>query len=188
MKKNKFLHKNKKMTLQKYPSYSLDVKKRHSALHILGALLFVSGIIFCAYTLHCVSEKNCTIHILRQFSNQKQSIKAPKGTLSVEVVDTSKSKEEGLSGRASLPENQGMLFVFNKPGRYGWWAKDMLFSTDIIWIDEDGYIVEIERDVSPDSYPKSFINTLDASYVLEINAGVAKKYGLYLGLKLALPK
>jgi uncharacterized membrane protein (UPF0127 family) len=104
------------------------------------------------------------------------------------VADTDSLRELGLVGRKSLGKNEAMLFVFDKSGRYGWWAKGMLFSTDIVWIDEGGLIVEIERDVSPKSYPKSFINTLNSKYVLEMNAGQVQALGMYVGLKINIPE
>lgn len=52
----------------------------------------------------------------------------------VEVVDTWPAIYKGLSGRESLAENQGMLFVFPKLDIYEFWMKDMKFPLDIIWI------------------------------------------------------
>jgi uncharacterized membrane protein (UPF0127 family) len=66
--------------------------------------------------------------------------------------------------------------------------KDMKFALDIIWINQNGIVVNIERDVSPETYKekKTYINQADASYVLEVNAGMAEKFGLYLGSKVKI--
>ncbi len=82
------------------------------------------------------------------------------------------------------------FFVFDAPGRYGFWMKDMAFPLDIVWINQNGVVVNIERDLTPESYnqKKTFINQADASYVLEVNAGMAAKFGLYLGSKVKIVK
>src|SRR3989344_8005153 len=68
----------------------------------------------------------------------------------VEVADTVAKQIQGLSGRASMKNNEGMLFVFKEEAIQSFWMKDMQFSLDILWIDENKIIVGIERNVSPD--------------------------------------
>lgn len=95
----------------------------------------------------------------------------------IELLLALKSEEiiKGLSGKKSLGENQGMLFVFEKPDRYGFWMKEMNFPIDIIWIDENYKIIEITKNLKPDSYPKIFRPKKPAQFVLEINIGWAEK-------------
>ena len=57
-------------------------------------------------------------------------------TLQVDLALTDEEKARGLSGRESLDEDEGMLFVFDVPGNYGFWMKDMNFAIDIIWLNE----------------------------------------------------
>lgn len=114
------------------------------------------------------------------------TILMPKGAIQVEVANTKASRELGLSGRPSIGDDEGLLFVFDKPGKYGFWMKDMNFPLDLIWINQNGLVVDIERKLTPGSYPSTFINEVDASYVLEINAGLAEKFGLYLGSKVKI--
>jgi uncharacterized membrane protein (UPF0127 family) len=66
--------------------------------------------------------------------------------------------------------------------------KDMLFPLDIIWINQNGVIVEIERNAKPESYPKVYINASPASYVLELNAGIAEQQGMFIGSKVKISK
>ena len=53
---------------------------------------------------------------------------------SVEVASTTIEQARGLSGRAGLKNNEGMLFLFNSAGVQNFWMKDMNFPIDIIWI------------------------------------------------------
>ncbi len=100
----------------------------------------------------------------------------------VEVADTAISRMRGLSGRENLPENTGMLFVFDKPGKYTFWMKDMKFAIDIIWI-ENGRVVDIWENAQPPSRGEipSFTPEYPATYVLEVNAGFAKETDINVG-------
>lgn len=68
--------------------------------------------------------------------------------VSVEVMDTDALRERGLSGRESIGEKEGMLFIFPWKGMYGFWMKDMKFLIDIVWISNDK-VVGFEESVDP---------------------------------------
>lgn len=104
-----------------------------------------------------------------------------------EVVASPEAREQGLSGRADVPHGYGMLFVFDQPGTYGFWMKDMLVPIDIIWLASDGTIVGIEDSVSPSTYPTPFFPTSPVRLVLETRAGEAQAQGWSVGTRLALP-
>jgi uncharacterized membrane protein (UPF0127 family) len=102
--------------------------------------------------------------------------------LSVEVADTPAERGRGLSGREMLPENSGMLFVFDTPGRYGFWMYGMKFPLDIIWIDERLRVVYFVENAQPCvNICETYEPPADALYVLEVNAGFVKKYGMKIG-------
>jgi uncharacterized membrane protein (UPF0127 family) len=102
--------------------------------------------------------------------------------LSVEVADTPAERGRGLSGREMLPENSGMLFVFDTPGRHGFWMYGMKFPLDIIWIDERLRVVYFVENAQPCvNICETYEPPADALYVLEVNAGFVKKYGLKVG-------
>jgi hypothetical protein len=106
-------------------------------------------------------------------------------TVQVEVEDTDASRQQGLSGRASLADGTGMLFVFDAPGNYGFWMKDMNFSIDMLFIDASGTIVTIAPNASPEGYhqnpPEVFNPASPVKYVLEVPAGFAAKNGIKVG-------
>jgi uncharacterized membrane protein (UPF0127 family) len=187
MKKNKNSHKKRKFREENNSSHQFSPNRSHGHMkQVTLALITIVIIIFLGYTYHCVSEKTCRVKSLSNFFKKSIDIKAPRGSLTAEVVDTDGSRELGLSGRTGLGKKEGMLFIFDKPGRYGFWMKDMLFSIDMVWINENGLVVHVEKNVKPESYPKAFINTLDATYVLEIASGNADTYGIVVGAKLLL--
>lgn len=102
-------------------------------------------------------------------------------SIKIEVADTNTKRQQGLSGRASLGDNEGMFFVFGKPQRGGIWMKDMHFPIDIIWLDKDLFVVYIKQNAQPESYPEIFYPQKDAQYVLEVNANFTKQHDILIG-------
>lgn len=102
-------------------------------------------------------------------------------TILVEIAKTLEVKTKGLSGREFLKKNQGMLFVYERPGFYSFWMKEMRFPIDIIWISENHEIIDVTKNISPDSFPKTFRSQKPAQYVLEVNAGFSDKNNIQAG-------
>jgi len=112
--------------------------------------------------------------------------------VTLEVVDTQQSREKGLSGRALLKENQGMLFLFDEPAIPVFWMKGMKFPIDIIFLNNNK-IVTIYKDAPA---PKTTTETPTIYYqpsypsnkVIELKAGASDKYKLKVGdiVKLSL--
>jgi uncharacterized protein len=101
--------------------------------------------------------------------------------IDVEIADTPEERLLGLSGRDSLKEGQGMLFILDEPGRPGFWMKDMKFAIDIIWIGEDGRVLSIDEGVGPETYPENFAPAEPVKYVLEVPAGFSDTAKIELG-------
>ena len=95
--------------------------------------------------------------------------------ITILVADSARTITTGLGNRDSLDQDMGMLFVFPAPERHGIWMKNMRFPIDIFWIDELGKIVDIEENILPDTFPTVFLPKETDRYVLETNAGFAKK-------------
>lgn len=97
------------------------------------------------------------------------------------VADNDDSRRKGLSGTTELKEKEAMLFIFDTPGRWGMWMKDMNYNIDIVWLDHNKRVVSVIEHVTPDTYPKVFLPDQDAVYVVELAAGFVDKYGVGLG-------
>lgn len=104
----------------------------------------------------------------------------------VSVADSQKEKEIGLSETKSLPKNQGMIFLFEKPGFYSFWMKNMKMAIDIIYIN-DQKIVTIQDNVEPPKNPIEspiiYTSTEPSDKVLEIQAGLSRAYNFKKGDK-----
>lgn len=116
---------------------------------------------------------------------KKASVKIRNQEFKVEIADTTYLRSQGLSGREFLPEDAGMLFIFGSSTVQTFWMKGMKFPLDIIWI-RDNRIAGIEKNVPPEPGTPTFGLKLYNSpgpvdKVLEVNAGVANKYGFEVG-------
>ncbi|HIE46187.1 MAG: DUF192 domain-containing protein [Nitrosopumilus sp.] len=113
-----------------------------------------------------------------------ESVEFPRGTimvddipLEVQIADTDPRRIRGLMFQDQLSYDQGMIFVFNEPGLYSLWMLNMQFSLDMMWFDQDGKVVHIEKDIPPCktvveiSACQSIIPSDDAIYVLEVTSG-----------------
>ncbi len=90
--------------------------------------------------------------------------------------------------RESLPENHGMLFIFPVSEQHGFWMKNTFIPLDMLWLDENGVITDIQRDIQPcnsDPCP-TYAPDAPGLYVLELAAGEANRLGLEEGDHLEL--
>src|ERR1035437_11182288 len=85
------------------------------------------------------------------FRNDKTLVIGSK-KISAEVANTPTARQKGLSGRACISQNEGMLFVFPQSGSYPFWMKDMKFPIDMIWISSAHRTVVVEENVLPSTY------------------------------------
>ncbi len=100
----------------------------------------------------------------------------------VEVATTQEQREQGLMNRESLPDGEGMFFVF--PGEQngiGFWMKDTLIPLSVAVADADGRITRIldmepcEADPCPVYDPGPFVTALEA------NKGAFDEWGVRVG-------
>jgi hypothetical protein len=120
------------------------------------------------------------------FNKENSTMKIENVSLGIEVADSDTERMKGLSGRENLAENKGLLFVFEEEGYWGIWMKDMNFPIDIAWLDKEKKIIHIEKNVSPNTYPKVFYPTNNGQqmlslYILETNAGFFENQKIKIG-------
>ena len=112
--------------------------------------------------------------------------------LNVAVADSEDERIQGLSGIENLSRDEGMLFIFPYSGQHGIWMKDMNFPIDILWLDEDGRVVDVVENVpvppegETDGSLPIYHNDDPAKYVLEAVAGTARGAGVEVGERVVL--
>lgn len=92
-------------------------------------------------------------------------------------------RSRGLMYRSGILETQGMLFIFDSEDRHAIWMKNMKFSIDILWLDEQQRIVDILESVPPCRLDPcgSYKPQKPARYVLELSHGTVFKTQLKVG-------
>ncbi len=121
------------------------------------------------------------------------TIKLDNITLDVQIADTDAQKTRGLMFQQQLPYDQGMLFVFQQEQVAPIWMLNMQFPLDIIWFDNAGNVVHIEKNVPACKSPLetatcSVYNADDkkALYVLEVTTGFVDKFDITYNSKLQI--
>jgi hypothetical protein len=101
----------------------------------------------------------------------------------VEVMVKDEDRAMGLMFRPSLPLDRGLLFVFEQPDFHGFWMKNCRFAIDMVWLDQDKKVVHVAEAVPPcKADPCPVYEPLrKASYVVELNAGQARREKAVLG-------
>ena len=92
----------------------------------------------------------------------------------VSIAKNEEDQIKGLQGVHTLPEDEGILFVFEESGDVGFWMKDTLIPLDIIYINEDDEVISIEQGVPGD---ETILEHSDVKYVLEVNKDSGIKVG-----------
>ena len=102
--------------------------------------------------------------------------------LNVEVARSPQEHGIGLMFRKSMPTNDGMLFIFDRPGQQCFWMKNTLLPLSIAFISDDGSIANIDE-MKPQTLD-SHCSTKEVRYVLEMNSGWFAKRGIKAGTKI----
>ena len=102
--------------------------------------------------------------------------------ITVELAESPETKQRGLMGRDSLPDDYGMLFVYDSERTLSFWMRNTKIPLDIAFIDANGVIVDIER-LEPRS-EESVLSSSPAMYALEISEGWFSENGISEGAKL----
>ncbi|HET8837436.1 MAG TPA: DUF192 domain-containing protein [Flavobacteriaceae bacterium] len=104
----------------------------------------------------------------------------------VEIAKSSYEQQTGLMYRKSMEPNQGMLFVYpDERPRYGFYMKNTYIPLDLIYIDDEGKIVDFNENTEPFN-ETPLPSEVPAKYVLEVNAGIVDSLGLELGYLMEL--
>ena len=101
-------------------------------------------------------------------------------TFQVEVADTPAKRELGLQYRRDLAVDRGMIFLFPGESEHSFWMKNTPIPLDMIFIDRDRKIVGIVEQAAPFSMDSRSVPGA-SQFVLEINGGLAERYGIKAG-------
>jgi len=104
----------------------------------------------------------------------------------VEIATTNGERAKGLMFRRSLPEDSGMLFIYDPPQPVGMWMRNTYIPLDMVFITDEGTVRRVEANTEP--FSTDLINSGgDVAAVLELNAGQAAKIGVRPGDQVIFP-
>jgi uncharacterized membrane protein (UPF0127 family) len=104
----------------------------------------------------------------------------------IEVVETEQERARGLMYRRSLPQNAGMLFLYDPPQHIVMWMKNTMIPLDMVFIARDGTVHRIESNAEPFSTTRIPSGAVVLG-VLELNGGAAQRIGLKPGDRIVYP-
>jgi uncharacterized membrane protein (UPF0127 family) len=104
----------------------------------------------------------------------------------IEVMTTFQERARGLMFRRSLPENSGMLFLYDRPEPAAMWMKNTFIPLDMVFIAPGGTVHRIEKNTEPFS-TKTISSDGSIIAVLELNAGAADRIKLKPGDRVIYP-
>jgi uncharacterized membrane protein (UPF0127 family) len=105
-------------------------------------------------------------------------------SLFAEVADTPQTSANGLMFRDSLPDDHGMLFVFEQPQTASFWMKNTRIPLSIAYIDSGGKILEI-RSLKPRDETPVASTSGEVAFALEVNEGWFRRNGIAAGSKIS---
>jgi len=106
--------------------------------------------------------------------------------LFVEIADTPYKKAQGLMFRKDMPDDEGMLFVFDKPQKLRFWGVNTFIPLDIAFIDDNNSITQISH-IKPMS-DITVASSTSCSIAIEANMGFFDKNNINVGDKIELVK
>jgi len=99
-----------------------------------------------------------------------------------QVAQTPNQRNTGLMWRRQMPDNEGMLFVFEHAGKQCFWMKNTLLPLTAAFVDDQGMIVNL-ADMTPQS-TEEHCSTHPVRYVLEMQQGWFSRRGIQAGQRL----
>ena len=102
--------------------------------------------------------------------------------IDAQVAHTPAQRMIGLMFRKEMPQQEGMLFVFDQPSEQCFWMKNTLLPLSAAFIDDNGTVVNV-ADMKPQTLD-SHCSAKPVRYVLEMNQGWFSKKGIKPGAKL----
>ena len=106
----------------------------------------------------------------------------------VEIADNPVQRYMGLRGLKSMPEDQGMLFVYPAEAPRTFTMANTPIPLSIAFIDSERRIIDIQKMEPLDDEPPGYVSAEPAQYALEVNQGFFEKRGVKVGDRVELPQ
>lgn len=106
-------------------------------------------------------------------------------SLEVKVADTGELRTTGLMFVNQMAEDKGMLFIFEDEKQHAFWMKNTLIPLDMIFVAANGTVVGVVENATPCEKDPCEAYSVNAAsqYVVEANAGFARRNGISAGAR-----
>lgn len=114
-------------------------------------------------------------------------------TFNLELALDNDTRIQGLSDRAEIAEDGGMLFVFPEEERRAFVMRRCLVPIDLAYLDAQGVVIwmhamQIEPDPdAPDNQLKLYNSHHPTRFAIELREGSLRRLGLHQGDQIELP-
>ena len=105
--------------------------------------------------------------------------------IQVQLAQNFEQRQIGLMWRKEMPQNEGMLFIFEQPAEQCFWMRNTLLPLTAAFVADDGTIVNLV-DMKPMS-DDSHCSKKPVRFVLEMNQAWFAKRNIQAGFKLTGP-
>ena len=153
--------------------YATDMTHPHPSF--MPRLLAISLALACASTAALAQDSP-------QMNLPRVELNAGIHRIDAQVAATPQERETGLMFRPEMPQQEGMLFVFEQPATQCFWMRNTLLPLTAAFVADDGVIVNL-ADMQPRT-DDSHCSARPVRFVLEMNQGWFAKQGLKAGSKL----
>lgn len=173
-KKTKKTKKHNKSYKSKLPFKK--ILHNHKIRYSITAIL-LSAALFFILSVAGVLKSGEKLEVL---SNKTDEVKA---TFYVEIADEPSEHKKGLMHVKSMAKDKGMIFIFDNERKVNMWMKNTYIPLDMLFIDKNKMVVTMaeNRTILSETLISSQV---PVKYVLEINAGVARKHNIKVGDKI----
>ncbi len=150
-------------------------------------LVLVLGLL----AVSCVVSTSASSHnqegMVGQVLPVSATVKISDQMIQLEVAKTAAEQAMGLMYRDSLPDNRGMLFLFNPPRTVGFWMKNVRIPLDMVFM-LGGRVVDVAHGVPPcQTEPCPIYGPAGAvDQVIELRGGRAKELGIQPGDRIVI--
>lgn len=152
-----------------------------------AVLVLASGLAACGGIGAAPPEDDAAVAAGGQLLPIEGEVRLGSGIVELEVARTDAQRAIGLMYRTDLPDNRGMLFLFDPPRSVSFWMMNVPIPLDIVFLD-NGRVTAISADVPPckeEPCPRyGAPGPVDA--VLEVRGGLAEERGIEVGDELPL--
>ena len=117
-----------------------------------------------------------------QMNLQRVKLSAGMHLIDAQVAFTPEQRQTGLMFRKEMPQQEGMIFVFEQATQQCFWMKNTLLPLTAAFVADDGTIVNL-ADMKPQT-TDPHCSAQPVRYVLEMNKGWFAKKGIKAGSRL----